>query len=474
MIMIYLIATLASATAILTPPVPRSINYFGTLRMRSESWNWFQPASPGVDGNYTFSHNQLRFGGVLPPGHRVSGLRPFETLFEVEAPLLLGLPKHAIAPAPEGSFGAGAAYRLANGSQQGSLFIKQAYIRMPQTADSPEVQIGRMELMDGSEIMAKNADLAYIQTQRTSSRLFGTDPFTAVGRSMEGVKLTRTRPGHVLTAAAFYPVTGAFNLDGGDTITKVRQVYFADSRSTQNTSNRWFVESFTDARGIKAIDNASVSTTGAINVTTVGGHAITAATRGAVRTDALFWGAMQGGEWGSSRIQSNAALAEVGIKHPALGGWWLRGGGAHFSGDSNPTDNKHATFYPQLTAPRLYGRTPIYTEANVNDIFLMLIKRNKKETLRLETHGLYLDKLEDRWYSLGGAFQATGPFGLVAKPSGGSRSLGSLVDISYDVTMNPRDTVSLYAGYFHGGDVVKASYAGQSAFLGFMQIVHKL
>ena len=99
---------------------------FASLRIRSESWGWFKPSTPGYQSTYTFSHNLLRFGGRLPAAHRVSGLRPFETVIEAASPLLLGLPHNAVAPAPNGSLGTGAQYRHFNGSQQGSLFIKTA------------------------------------------------------------------------------------------------------------------------------------------------------------------------------------------------------------------------------------------------------------------------------------------------------------------------------------------------------------
>ncbi len=447
--------------------------FFGSLRVRSESWGWFNPVGGGYDENYTFSHNLLRFGGKLPVAHRVSGLRPFETLVEASAPLLLGLPHYASGPAPIGALGMGGTYRSINGSQQGSLFVKQAYVRMPQTGKNPEIIAGRIEMMDGNEAVPGDADLAYIQAQRIAQRLFSPDAFTVVGRSMDGFKLSQSSGNHVLTLAGFYPTTAAFNLDGGDSISKLRQMYFADSRSTKNTSNRFFIDSYVDARGIKSVDNTTTSTTDAIKLTTVGGHATTTSTQGKLRTDALVWGGTQQGQWGLSRHDAYAAVVEAGIKHSAFAGWWLRAGAGHFSGDGNPDDNKHQSWMPQISPPRLLFRTPVVTMSNLNDLYAMAIKRNKKETIRLEAHSYRLDKLADRWYTGGSAFQSTGNFALTGKPNGGSRNIGTAIDISYDVTLNARDTVAVYAGYVHGGDAVAASYAGRSAFLGFVQLVRK-
>lgn len=472
-----LVSTPANSEPVATVAAPATskdkVQLFGTLRLRSESWGWFNPVGGGYDNSYTFSHNQLRFGAKLPAAHRVSGIRPFETVVEAAAPLLLGLPHNAAGPAPIGSLGMGGTYRSINGSQQGSLFIKQSYIRMPQAGEKPEILAGRYEFTDGLEALPTDGDMAFLQTQRIASRLISPDAFTVVGRSMDGVKLTRANGNHVQTVAAFYPTTGAFNLDGGDSISKVRQVYASDVRTYKAASTRLFVDNYVDARGLKAVDNAVVSTTNAIKVTTIGGHALTSSQRGKTRTDALLWGGVQLGQWGTSVQQAYAAVAEAGIKPGNFGGWWLRGGAGYFSGDSNPNDAKHQSWVPQTIPPRLLFRTPVVTESNLNDLYAMAIKRNKRETIRLEAHSYHLDKVADRWYTGGPVFQSTGSFGLTGKPNGGSRNIGTAIDVSYDVTLNPRDTLGLYAGYVHGGDVVSASYAGRSAFLGLVQITRK-
>lgn len=471
--MISFAAILMFASQMPLPVKQTEPSVFASLRVRSESWGWFKPATPGYQSSYTFSHNLLRFGARLPSAHRISGLRPFETVIEAAAPLLLGLPHNAVAPAPNGSLGTGAQYRQFNGSQQGSLFIKTAFIHMPQAGRNPDILIGRYETVDGIELLPRDSDLAYIQTQRAAARLFTPNPFTAIGRSFDGVKVSRTLGTHNITAMAFYPTTGQFNLDGGDTITKVRQVYLADSRATMSSSNRVFAALYTDARGLNAVDNDLTPTNAAINITTIGGNAQTSSMHGKWRTDTLLWGAVQGGKWGNRPHQAYAGVAEAGIKHPSFGGWWLRGGSAVFSGDASPNDQKHETFAPQITAPRQNWRTPTVTEANLNEVYLMAIKRNKKETIRLEAHQYALDKVADRWYSGGPVFQTTGSFALSGRPSNGYRDLGTMVDASYDVTLNPRDTVSLYIGYVRGGEIVASSNTGRSAFLGFAQITRK-
>jgi hypothetical protein len=240
--MIGMLAVLSVGSVTVAKPAVNTPEFFGSLRVRSESWGWFNPAGGGYNNSYTFSHNQLRFGGRLPTAHRLSGVRPFETVAEVASPLLLGLPGNAVAPAPGGPLGMGGQYRLINGTQQGSMFFKTAYIHMPQQGMHPDIVLGRYEFADGLEALPGDADLAYIQTQRIASRMISPDPFTAVGRSMDGFKVSRTIGKHAQTLAGFYPTTGAFNMDGGDTISKVRQLYASDASSNGTSSNRYCIK----------------------------------------------------------------------------------------------------------------------------------------------------------------------------------------------------------------------------------------
>jgi hypothetical protein len=468
-----LASIIALGLAVVSPVDNTKATFFGSLRVRSESWGWFNPVGGGYDNNYTFSHNQLRFGARLPTAHRISGLRPFETVAEVTSPGLFGLPGNAVAPAPGGTLGMGGQYRLTNGTQQGSMFFKTAYIHMPQQGLNPDVVLGRYEFADGLEALPSDGDLAYIQTQRIASRMISPDPFTAVGRSMDGFKVSRTIGKHSQTLAGFYPTTGAFNMDGGDTISKVRQLYAADASSNGTSSNRFFVGHYVDARGLTVVDNTASPGRGVIDITTLGGHVLGGKTYGKSRIDTFLWGGMQTGNWGAQVHQAYAAAAEIGFKHPATKGWWLRGGAGYFSGDANPGDAKHQSWAPQTYAPRLLFRTPIVTESNLQDLYAMAIKRNKKETIRLEAHAYSVDKPADRWYIGGPVFQSGGAFGLNGKPTAGLREIASAIDVSYDVTLNQRDTLNVYAGYVHGGAIAANSYSGRSAFLGFVQLVRK-
>src|SRR5688500_15240843 len=86
---------------------------WASVRARWETWDWFNAAG---DGSYNY------FGVLARAGIRVDRPRIGGTL-EASAPMLFGLPDAAVAPAPQGQLGLGAAYRTANqdGANSGGL-----------------------------------------------------------------------------------------------------------------------------------------------------------------------------------------------------------------------------------------------------------------------------------------------------------------------------------------------------------------
>jgi hypothetical protein len=103
-----------------TPLRLGNLTVTGNLRLRSESWGWFE--TPAANNDYTFGAATLRLG----LGQQKER---FEWQIEGAFPLLINLPDDAIAPTPQGQLGLGANYFAANGRQDGSVFIKQAYFR---------------------------------------------------------------------------------------------------------------------------------------------------------------------------------------------------------------------------------------------------------------------------------------------------------------------------------------------------------
>ena len=154
----------------------------------------------------------------------------------------------------------------------------------------------------------------------------------------------------------------------------------------------------------------------------------------------------------------------------------FRAGYDVYSGDGNPTDNKHQTFAPLLNTPRIYARTPFFAEANSRDLFVQAIVRpDKKTTLRADLHRVTLDKAADRWYAAGGPFLSAGSFGLIGRtnPSGGT-ALADMIDVSADRVIDKRTSTSVYVGHLLGNTVVKGIYPDSKGFFAYGEINYKL
>ena len=114
--------------------------------------------------------------------------------------------------------------------------------------------------------------------------------------------------------------------------------------------------------------------------------------------DAMLWGAAQTGRWGRQQHRAGAVDVEGGIQPKLLPGLqpWLRGGFYRGSGDGNPNDNSHGTFFQILPTPRPFARFPFFNMMNNQDTFGMLILRpNAKFTWSGEFHSLRLSNPAD-------------------------------------------------------------------------------
>lgn len=438
----------------------------GSLRVRQEAWDWFNPAG-NFQNAYTFTGAALRVGATRSS-------KSGESVFELAAPLLIGLPTRASAPAPAGGLGLGALYRALNGSREGDLFVKQAFHLDRRSG----IRAGRFEFGDGGESVPKDPNLAWVKGQRVAQRLIGTFGWTHVGRSFDGLHWSRSSPsGSNVTAVLAHPTRGVFELRGQETLSNVRFAYGSATSTTAREDRRVFGILYEDRRpAVVKVDNrpAAVLATDfdPVRIATVGGHV--AAVRG--RFDWLGWAALQAGDWGVQRHQAHALALEGGWRPPkAPHGLWLRAGANVYSGDKNPSDNTHGTFYPLLNTPRLYARTPFYGESNVRDLFMQAILRPDARTVvRADIHRTSLDKTSDRWYAAGGPFTPSGNFGLIGRPNpAGSRDIATLVDIGVDRTLDPRTTVGVYLGWMRGHGVVQGIYPDKDGWMGFLEATRK-
>jgi hypothetical protein len=148
---------------------------------------------------------------------------------------------------------------------------------------------------------------------------------------------------------------------------------------------------------------------------------------------------------------------------------WVSAGYSYGSGDGNPNDSRHGTFFQDLPTPRQYARFPFYNMMNNEDLYASLnLRPVSKLALRSEVHTLRLANAADLWYSGGGAFQPK-TFGYTGRPSNGNRGLANVWDLSADYQITRSFSTTLYYGHAWGKGVISSIYPkdanGQLIFL---------
>lgn len=457
-------------------PAPITIGGYtvsGSVRARSETWSWFETS--GFDDSYTFGAALARIG--------IARSQPkLDQQLELAIPTLFGLPDNAIAPAPRGQLGFGGNYRAGSGSRDASIFPKQLFLRFKGLgAPTNSLRVGRFEFWDGGEVVPKDATLAALKRDRINHRLIGNFGFSHVGRSFDGAQFMIARPSGNLNLMAMRPTEGVFQLNGLGEVKDVSVLYGAYTKPMKKAEARAFAIHYRDDRqaplSVK-VDNrpaaARTADRNAIGVSTLGGHYINTFNAGSGAADLLAWGALQTGDWGNQDHRAGAIALEAGYQpnSPKFKPW-LRAGYFRSSGDGNPGDNKHGTFFPILPTPRIYARTPFFNEMNNEDLFVMgILRPTPKLTLRADAHKLRLTQSADLWYAGGGAFQDNS-FGYAGRPSGGSRNLATLLDISADYAISPQSSIGLYVGRADGGRVIQSIYADDKLTFAYLELTHK-
>jgi hypothetical protein len=456
----------------------------GTFRSRAYDWDWFEPAS----GN-----NQYAYSGNLLRVNFKEQRKGWEWDAELAAPFLLGLPDNATAAAPQGALGLGSNYYSANGNSQysGMIFPKQLYARFKGlgASEAGTLQVGRFEFNDGSELTPKNPTLATLKRDRVSQRLIGAFGWSDVGRSFDGARFSFSKPTNDFTFVAAVPTRGVFQTDGwGWNRAAFGYGAFTHEwgRGNHAADTRFFILDYDDWRHIVKTDNRSAAARAGdkdnIRIETFGAHSLHAVTTSAGTIDALAWGAVQTGRWGTQTQLAYALDFEGGIQPKVLSRLkplaqlkpWLRGGFTIGSGDSNPGDGRHGTFFQILPTPRPYARLPFFNMMNIEDRFGALVLRpHAKITLSSEFHALCLSNANDLWYSGGGVFQPW-TFGYTGRATSGRRSLGNLYDTSIEYRATRLATFTGYFGRAQGLAAMEQIYPkGTQGNFGYLEAAFK-
>ncbi|MCP5113946.1 MAG: alginate export family protein [bacterium] len=453
-----------------------SLDFKASLRSRLEMWDWY---SGDANNDYAFLGSQFRFA-FGQKGQKV------DWNIDLAAPILLGLPNDAAAPPPQGGLGLGANYFGLNHRNRNAamVFPKQAFLRFhsPGASGGHSLRLGRFDFIEGMELAPKNATLAAVKRTRIQQRLIGSFGWTHVGRSYNGFHYSYSPGGANVTVAGAMPSRGVFQVDAWG-IVKTAFSYGALTKSFTAAGNagevRVFGIYYRDWRPIGKTDNRPGAIRGSdrgnVEIGTFGGHYIQAVETGAGTIDLMLWGAAQTGAWGSLDHRGGAIAAEGGFQPQGLPALrpWIRGGYFYSTGDGNPNDDSHDTFFQVLPTARIYARFPFFNLMNLNDAFAELVLRPaSKLTIRSDVRSLRLSNRADLWYAGGGVFNPW-VFGYVGRPSLGGRGLATLYDVSVDVQASKKLKLSGYFAFADGKAVMAAIYPdGQNAKFGYLELSH--
>lgn len=469
----------AAQTSAAIPVKIGDVTVSGSLRTRIESWDWFEG---NANNDYTYPGSILRLSFT-------ESRKTFDWQVELALPFLLGLPDDAIAAGAQGQLGFGATYYAANGRRTNTamLFPKQGFLRFNGLGGvaGQSLKLGRMEFIDGAEIVPKDTTLAALKRERIAHRLLGNFGFSDVGRSFDGVQYSLNGSALNFTFLAARPTRGVFQVDGWGEL-KANVFYGALTGQVQgkSASAEWraFGLGYSDYRdGMVKTDNRPLAVrtadTDHINIGTYGGHYLQTVQSALGTLDLLFWGALQNGSWGRLAQRSGALAAEAGWQPPFLRAVrpWLRGGFNYGSGDRNPNDNTHGTFFQVLPTPRVYARFPFFNMMNCRDAFgELLLRPSKALTIRGDVHSLALADRNDLWYSGGGMYQPW-TFGYTGRPSNGRSSLATLFDGSAEYNVNVHASVGVYFGHAAGKLVTESIYPnGKNANFGYLELTFRM
>ncbi|MGC1784613.1 MAG: alginate export family protein [Acidobacteriaceae bacterium] len=452
-------------------PVSVSVYY----QARVDVWQSF--AAPPESNTYSYLESLLRVG-VAQRIHR------WDWKLELSQPAVLGLPDDAVSPvSAQGQLGLGGTYYASNGnnSDPAAGFLKQAFLRYRFAGEDKNLRVGRFEFFGGQETQPKNATIRWLQNNRIQQRLVGNFGFTNAQRSFDGIDGHYGAGTWDLTGMAGRADQGVFNMNGNPEL-NVDLQYLAFTKSQWNGRVLWrtFGIGYHDGRtGITKTDNRPLAVRQAdhknIRLGTYGGDLLAAIPAGPGNFDFLFWGALQNGNWGELSHGAGAVAVEGGYQWSKVAtSPWLRVGAFRSTGDTNPLDNEHHTFFQILPTPRVYARFPFYNLMNSEDRFVQVIDTPAKHLiLRSDVHGLQLTSNNDLWYQGGGAFDNK-VFGYTGRPSNGHSSFATTADLSADWQTTRSIGVNFYYARAWGKSVISAIYpAGENAQFGYVELVYR-
>ncbi|PYR67234.1 MAG: hypothetical protein DMF88_13575, partial [Acidobacteria bacterium] len=382
---------------------PSTASTSWTLRdwSRVEMWRFFEPPAGGGNNEYAFLANRL-FGSVQRTA------RAYDFTAALQYAQSGGLPVDAVGPGP---LGTGAVYYAHAGrSDSHQVYLRYANVRLKRLVPRTTIQIGRMPYASGGEAASGNPKIDAVRTQHVAARLIGEFGWSIYQRAYDGVRID-TAPGRwSATGFAFHPTQGGFEDAAGLMMPGVTVLGAAatvnSAAALPSLQYQVFSYRYRDTRAVAAPRS-----------------------RNGRQWDGLVWIAAQSGSWYEQTHRAASVAAEAGYQWIAAR-WqpWLRGGYLYASGDGDPSDNRHGTFFEMLPTVRQYAQSALYSQMNNTDLFAQLLARPRPNiNVRLDWHRVGLASSRDGWYYGSGATQQHGSiFGFGTRPSFGATHLAAI------------------------------------------------
>ncbi|MEX2205373.1 MAG: alginate export family protein [Myxococcota bacterium] len=436
-------------------------------RARYERVDFFRtaPGSGLRNYDYGFFENRLQLG--------VRVLRdPLEVFVQYQNSLITSLPKNA--PGPGGSY-------FANTPEvnQEQGILRNAWLRWknPFDASGVSVQAGRQLFREGLEAPSADPTLLWLQKNRIAERLVGPFDYTNVGRSFDGAQVAYDDAAVNVTAFGFVPTWGGFEINANRQLEVGIAGVALSAKALEalpGTSGRLFGLWYRDRRDLLPVDNRPLvvreADDGDIEVYTLGANLSHVQAIGSGQLDVLVWGATQYGDWQSQSHDAWAYAFELGFQLPEL--WakpWLRVGINQSSGDPDPGDDEHESFFQVLPTARLYALYPFYNLMNNRDLFGQLILRPAEiVTLTTTAHWLRVSQNDDLLYAGGGA-TSNSVFGYSGTATGGRNGIGTLVDLSLSVQATKNLTLTAYYAHVFGCGMIDQAFEGNDSSYAFAE-----
>jgi hypothetical protein len=443
---------------------------FVTNVTRVEGWSYFEPRPEGGDPDSAFIGNRLRFG--------IRHVSPkLELLGAGQYVQFGGLPTNAAGPGP---YGTGALYFAhSNDTSSNQVYLRYLTVSIKELIPGLRIDVGRMGYTGGMETPSGNDRIETLKNLRVAARLIGEFEWSMYQRGYDGLRLGYTREHWHASASAYHPTQGGFEDAAGVQINDID--VFTGSLTSKpggvlpNTDTQLFVYRYNDRRKVRArVDNTGLPPAERVDIkiNTVGLTLAGAYPGESGVFDALLWVVGQDGTWYGQTHRGFAVAAEGGYQWEEVA-WqpWIRFGAFRSSGDTDPEDSRHETFFQILPTVRKYSLTTTYNLMNSTDLFLQAILQPRPPlNVRIDLHQVGLAEAADRWYFGSGATQQRGTiFGYGARASNGSTTLGTVIQGSASYAINQRWSVNGFFGLIKSGDVVAGSFDGDTLSYGYIE-----